>query len=241
MRIVIHPKYQHLRADLENIEHLFKEKGQEIHRGRNVLRILEISGLRLCVKQYGKMPLRHRLATQFYKNCKAKNAFINPLLLKECGFDIPEPVAFISIRKSLLTTTSYFVCLHSSLRYTMKDQAHLSPTEHEVWLKSFAHYVARLHGKGVLHKDFSAGNILYDYIDGKFRFSLIDTNALKVGRKGVNLERGCANLARLEGDEKFFKTLAQHYAAVRHVDADHCYQLIQKAQQAYCNKPNLEP
>ena len=64
--------------------------------------------------------------------------------------------------------------------------------------KHFARYAAQLHASGFIHKDFSAGNILFDRINERFHFSLLDTNALKWGKK-ISVERGCQNFARLVG------------------------------------------
>lgn len=120
MRIVLNPKYQHLREYLEHIDEHFAH-GRELHRGRNLLRTLQVDGLTLVVKRYGKMPLTNRLATRLYKSPKAKNAYVKSLLLKERSFESPEPVAFVTIRENWLNSQTYFVCLHSNYRYSMKD------------------------------------------------------------------------------------------------------------------------
>ena len=90
------------------------------------------------VKRYGKMPLTNRLATRLYKSPKAKNAYVKSLLLKERSFESPEPVAFVTIRENWLNSQTYFVCLHSNYRYSMKDIATLDPDFREEVTQSFA-------------------------------------------------------------------------------------------------------
>lgn len=232
MRIVLNPKYQHLRQYLEHIDEHFEREGRELHRGHNVLRTLQVEGLTLVVKRYGKLPLSQRLATRIYKSNKAKQAYFSPFLLKERGFESPDPVAFVTYRQGWFSATYYFVCLFSDYRYTMKDIDTLEPGLREEVTRCFASYAARLHKRGVLHRDFSAANILFDRIGDRIHFALIDTNSIKCGRS-VSVERGCQNFARLEGSPEFIERLAMLYAGERETDPQGCLALITEAQQQY--------
>ncbi len=102
MHIVLNPKYDRLREQLVQAVRHFDSVGQEIYHARNVIRLIEIDGCRLAVKRYGRMPLKHRMATRVYKANKAKKAFFTSLMLKERSFESPEPVAFLSDRRGLL-------------------------------------------------------------------------------------------------------------------------------------------
>lgn len=228
MKIILNPKYQHLRPYLEHLEEHFDREGKEIFRDRNVIRTLKAGGLTLCVKRYAPPSLRGRLATRLYKTPKGKKAYYRPLELRERGFDSPEPVAFVKYSKGLVTSTTYFVCLLSDYRHDLSAIATLDDGERQEATKAFALFAARMHEDGFLHRDFSPGNILFDKRDGRFRFTLLDTNSLRAGRP-VSLEKGCANFARIAGDEEFDDLLARTYAEARHADAALCRRLMDAA------------
>lgn len=228
MKIILNPRYEHLREYLTNLEEHFNKEGKEIFRDRNVLRVLRVDGLTLCVKRYAPPSLTGRLAQRLYKTPKGKKAYFNPLHLRERGIESPEPIAFVKYNKGLLRTTTYFVCLYSNYRFNMSDAMSLDNQQRMELAKAFAQFAARLHRKGFLHRDFTSSNILYDIIDDRYRFTLIDTNSIRSG-SAISIEKGCANLSRIIGDDEFIKILAKAYAEARGAEPEQCIKLIQKA------------
>lgn len=225
MKIILNPKYEALRGYLTQLETHFEQEGKEIHSGRNVIRTLEVNGLTLCVKRYAQPGLTRRLQQAIYKKSKGQKAYLRPMLLRERGFESPESVAYVSYRRGLLHSTTYFVCLHSNYRHSMEQLPLLPLKERDEVTKAFARYAAHLHADGFLHRDFSSSNILYDKIGDRYHFSLIDTNSLRCG-SGVTIEAGCRNLAQLTGDDHFFTLLARHYAPERKADPNSCLRII---------------
>ena len=59
---------------------------------------------------------------------------------------------------------------------------------------------------------------------GTYHFSLVDTNRMYFGV--VDIDKGCANFARLWGPKRLFCLLARTYAGERHMDAAECERLI---------------
>lgn len=214
MKLTINPKYEDLRPYLLKLKEHFEHEGREIHAGRNVIRVLNAGGRELCVKRYAEPSLKRRVQQMIYKQRKAKRAYLSPMLLKERGIESPESVAYVRYKRGLLHETTYFVCLHSSYRYSMADVASLAPEEAREVIENFALFAARLHERGFIHRDFSSSNILYDKIDGRYHFSLIDTNTLRHGQN-ISIERGLQNLRKLSGNAAFHAAVKQAYLAAR--------------------------
>ena len=146
MRIIINPRYAYLRDYLEHIDEHFDREGHEIHRDRNVIRTLQVEGLTLCVKRYSRVSLPARAATKLrVRTSRARKAYVSPLLLKERGFESPEPVAFVRYNRGLIDSVSYFVCLHSAYRYSMADIMTLDEEKRREVTEAFAKYAANLH------------------------------------------------------------------------------------------------
>ena len=232
MKIILNPKYEALRDYMVHLDDHFEREGHELHAGRNVIRTLSTHGLTLCVKRYAEPTFRRRLQQMIYKKSKGKLAYLSPLLLRERGFESPESVAFVSYRRGLLHRATYFVSLLSDYRYNMQTLLSQPLDEQRRVIESFARFAAHLHEDGFLHRDFSSTNILYDCIDGRYHFSLVDTNSMKCGT-AVSIEAGCRNLAQLTGDDAFFALLAECYAAERKADPVKCARLINDARVRY--------
>lgn len=228
MKIILNPKYERLRDYLTHIDFHFEQEGKEIFHDRNVVRTLRVDELTLCVKRYAPLSLRGNLAIRIYKTSKGKKAYFKPFKLRERGFESPEPVAFVCYRKGLFSSVIYLVCLQSTYRYSLDRIMDFSDEERREITRRFASFAARLHNDGFLHRDFSASNILFDKVDNRYHFALIDTNSLRTGHP-VSIERGCRNLSQLIGDEDFFKILAETYANARNADAATCLQHIMQA------------
>lgn len=210
MKIILNPKYERLRDYLTHIDFHFEQEGKEIFHDRNVVRTLRVDGLTLCVKRYAPLSLRGNLAIRLYKTSKGKKAYFKPFKLRERGFESPEPVAFVCYRKGLFSSIIYLVCLQSTYRYSLDRIMDFSDEERREITRRFA------------------SNILFDKVNNRYHFALIDTNSLRTGHP-VSIERGCRNLSQLIGDEDFFKVLADTYANARNADAATCLQHIMQA------------
>ena len=231
MKILLNPKYEHLRDYLSHLEEHFEQEGREIHSGRNSIRTLQVEDLTLCVKRFARATFRREVQQLIYKTSKGKLAYLRPMMLRERGFESPESVALVRYRHGLWHTTAYYVCLLSSYRYSLDRLGEASVEDQRDITDSFACFAARLHERGFLHRDFSSSNILYDKVGDRYHFSLIDTNSIRCG-SGVSIETGCRNLAQLTGSEAFFAQLVRVYAAERKADPALCARLVNEARGA---------
>ena len=165
MKIVIHPKYEFLRTWLEELPATFEQQGEVIYEERNQIRRMPADGMQVVVKRFHTPNIINRIAYTLLRKPKARRAYENALELKKRGICTPEPIGYLLCEKGLLKE-SYLVTLQSDLTHTFYDFRDGKIAGKEDLIEAFAQYAASLHNHGVLHKDFSPGNILYGQKEG---------------------------------------------------------------------------
>lgn len=231
MEIILNPKYNYLHDFMTHLEEHFQE-GEIVQDDFNEIRTLEVDGLKLSAKKYG-LSMGRRL--KFYKMAKGKKAYFGQRLLRERGYDSPEPVAFVRYGRRMLTSRTYFVTVQSPLRYTLCDLPTLPKEDQKAIILAFAAFTARFHEDGFIHHNFKTKHVLFDKVDDKYTFALIDVNRVHKGRR-VSVEKGCANFSRLDCSDENLKLLLDEYAEIRHADKTACYNIFAQAHEKYKNK-----
>ncbi len=229
--IIINPTYEHLRPWLEALPHTFSQTGEIIYDARNQIRVIKgPDGHLYNVKRYCKPKWYNQLIYSWIRIPKAKRAFQNAFILQQKGIATPTPIAYIICGKQWIGE-SYLITEQSPLTHTFYEFRDGVIAGKEDLIKAFAHFSAHLHNQGVLHLDYSPGNILYDYIDHAWQFQIVDINRMHIGT--VSPRQGCHNLCRLWGKTDFFEMLAPIYAADRHIDSQQCLMWIQEERQKF--------
>lgn len=232
--LVVNPKYDSLRAWLEQLPVAFGSCGEIVYDARNQIRFITApDGTEVCVKRYHKPALLNRFVYSFFRQPKARRAYENAVELLKRGIGTPEPVAYILCGGTLLQE-SYLVTLRSPLRHTFYEFRNGIVAGKEELIRAFARFSARVHEAGVLHLDYSPGNILYDQDRQDYRFQLVDINRLRFCH--VDGRRGCRNFCRLWGKTDFFELLASAYAEARHLPADDCLKRILSARAKFWHR-----
>ena len=229
MKIVTDPKYDSWREWLEQLPATFSEQGKVIYDARNQIRIMNgWDGSEVCVKRFHAPRFLNRFVYSFWRMQKAIRAFHNALRLKLAGIGTPEPVAFLLTKRFGLLGESYLVSRKSSLTRNFYEFRHHPLAGNEDIVRAFARFTALMHEKGILHKDYSPGNILFDrQKDGSVAFEIVDINRMTFDRP-VDLDTACRNFCRLWGKEDFFRLLAKEYAKARGFDEAECTRLTIK-------------
>ena len=220
MKIVVNPTYEHLRKFIESVPDTFEREGRIIYSGRNLIKVMEVDGIEINVKRYGIPALANRIVYSFFRTPKGKRAFEYPQMLLQKGVETPAPIAYIEERKCGLINYSYFVSMQSPYQRNFYEFGNADVERCKDLIIAFAQYTANLHQAGIMHRDYSPGNILFDRIDGEYHFMLVDINRMTFGE--ISVDMGCANFARLWGQKAFFEMLAKEYAKARHADEAHC-------------------
>ncbi len=234
----VHPDFKELESFVCRLPERFHKEGTCIYKGRNELRIFEEKGYQLVVKSYKRPNLFNRIAYGFLRSSKAERAYRYGLLLVEKGFGTPTPVGFVTCRQGLFFENSYSISLQSACPYTFRD---FGKRDFERWkeiLEAIAILTARLHDSGILHKDYSAGNILFDDSQEIIPVEIVDLNRMRFGH--VSREEGCRNFERIRLTDCMFDVLGYAYAKERGFDPDTCIKEIKAARKREAIRTNEE-
>ncbi len=231
MKIVVHPQYEYLRSWIETLPQQFEHQGEVIYNARNQIRVITLpDGLCINVKRFRKPALFNRIVYSFLRSPKAQRAYENAYILQSLGIDTPTAIGYVLCGGKLLET-SYLITLQSTLQHTFYDFRDGRIEGKEPLIRAFARWTAHMHRQGVLHRDYSPGNILYDYVDGHWQFEVVDINRLRFGK--VTFRQGAEDFCRLWGKKDFFEVLAPAYAEARGIDPQQCLQWILAARKRF--------
>ena len=225
---VIHPTYSQLAPCIERLPLAFLVNNNVIHQGRNTLKQFSENGLDLVVKSYQIPHIINRLSYGFFRASKAKRAYEYAITLQLDKIGTPQPIAYIEQRFAGLLYQSYFVSERSTCPYTFNTLIQQPSYEYRTLvLQEIGRFTADLHTKGMLHQDYSGGNILFDVQNGKVLLELVDLNRI-VFKHTIGIEEGCKNFERLNIDEEALQILATEYAKARNFDVDICVESVLK-------------
>lgn len=181
MKIIINPKYSFLTEFIHQLPDNFASEGEYIYNQRNVLKRYQAQGIDLIVKSFRIPIIVNKVAYTFFRKSKACRSYEYGLEILKRGGNTPEPIAYIEEYKVGLLNRCYYICTYNNKSVTVRDYMNGSytGTDAEEVLRGFACFTARLHRAGILHIDYSPGNILMETKpDGTYSFSIIDINRL---------------------------------------------------------------
>lgn len=208
----INPKYHFLRSYIENIPTQDEQLGEIIYKGRNTVfrNIIKTDGypdVDLTIKSFKIPPFHNRIAYTYLRKSKAQRSYENANKLLELGIKTPEPIAFIEVHKDGFIEYSYYICLTIEAenvreweRFSNRDEI----------IENIAKLMLQLKENGVYHKDFSAGNILWDK---DMNFYIIDINRMDFNV--TSEKKFMHNFKNLNPDLKETERLARTYAKLK--------------------------
>lgn len=219
-RLCIAEGYKQHEYFVKALPRLFRmDCGEVIFHNRNVIRLFRIpeTGEEFVVKEFKVPRFINRIIYGTFRSSKAQRSYEYAEMLRNAGIGSPAPVAWLTERRGLLFTRSYYVSIRSTLRYTWDDiiNRHLPAEEETKALKALGRITAQLHNNGWIHRDYSRGNILFDFDNaGNVQMEIIDLNRIRF--KNVSLEEGLKNLfSRLPMEESQCAIARKEYIAAR--------------------------
>lgn len=179
-KIVLNRKFEYLRPNIEGVPDTVHQDGEIIFRHRNVIYRTMLGGVDVTVKAFHVPALFNRIIYSYFRHSKARRSYENALKLLSLGVSTPEPIAYIEEYCSGLLTRSYYICRWQDgqeIRHWETAVANYKEMVHEL-----GGFMFELHEKGIFHRDFSPGNILFTIDEyGKYHFHLLDINRMQFG------------------------------------------------------------
>lgn len=212
-KVVVNEDYADCRYFVEALPQIFStDRGKIIKTGRNEIREIEYHGHQFVVKSFGKPNIINRFVYGFIRKSKAQRSYEYANMLIEKGIGSPAPVAWMTVRNGLLFTHSYYVSLKSECPFTYADIMQGGVEREEEVLKAIARTTALMHKQGIIHTDYSRGNILFGYDEGgEIKIEIIDLNRIRF--REITQEEGLKNLSeRLPATPEQWNILSTEYA-----------------------------
>ena len=219
LKYELHSDFTSLENLLPQITNVFQNNGTTIYKIRNEIKIIEVDGVKLCIKSFGKPSVINQFFYAYIRKSKAHRSYRNAKRLIDMGVDSPQPIAWIEFRNdSRYITKSYYISLYKEYDFTMEKVMNGNEKNKEKIIKEFARFVhSKLHNNGVLHHDLGPGNILVKEIAGRYSFSVVDVNRMSF-KKNLNNRKRYSNLRRIGGGPIETSMLAKYYSAFLNKD-----------------------
>lgn len=209
--------YCHLYDFIVEIPTVFDQSGEIIYEDRNTIRRVNApDGSIINVKRYCKPKGINRFVYSMgIRKPKGERAFYYPALIEKMGIATPTPIAYIEERHCGILAYTWFVSVHWPYEHTMKDVVKFQGRSEETLARKFGRFTAVIHKKGLIHPDYSPGNILFQITENEdYLFALVDTNRMRFGNR-ISIRDGIRNLRRLWGSKCFFITVVDEYVRAR--------------------------
>ena len=216
---MINKKFEKFEKELLNIQNIFQNSNESIHKARNELKIVELNGIKCVVKSFKVPHFINRVAYTFFREGKAKKSFINAMKLLELDVNTPEPIGIIEFFSAGLLSKSYFISVYEPYDFTIREVFHHKVEDVENILKQFAGFTYEIHQKSVWHVDYSLGNILITKKDAIYKFSLVDINRMEF--KKIPPLEGLKNFNKFWAkNDNDLPIIAKEYAKLAQIDEE---------------------
>lgn len=217
--LFLNPAYESLRSYVSRVPQFFAtDEGTVVQDGRNLIKNFTApDGTELNIKRYHRPRHINLLIYSLgLRRPKGKRAFLYPRRLLAAGIDTPAPVAYIEERRHGLLGYTYFVSIRCPYRHKCYEWGDAPAGTYEPFARALGAFTAKMHAAGILHLDYSPGNVLWDEDAEGYHFSLVDINQMRFG--AVGRHRAAASFSRFWGPKRMIAVMAREYARLRGFD-----------------------
>ena len=129
----------------------------------------------------------------------------------------PQPIAYREERVCGVLQESWYACQESGCHHTFNELIGAPEYPNRTMiLQAIGRFTATLHQRGILHRDYSGGNILFN--ENGSRVEVIDLNRIRFCRS-LSLTQRLRNFERLNIDREALRIIATAYAETMGEDA----------------------
>ena len=178
-------------------------EGEVIYERRNTLRLTQ----GVVVKQFATPRLGQGLWYGLVGKSKAQRSYEYAQRMEGLT---PKPVAYREVRLCGILRESWYACEASVCTHTFNELIGAPDFPHRTEiLQAIGRFTATMHQRGIWHRDYSGGNILFN--DDGSRVEVIDLNRIRFCRQ-MSREQRLRNFERLNIDREALRTMAHAYA-----------------------------
>ena len=204
---------------LTNIRDYFKDSKNSIHKARNEIKILDYENQKLVVKAFKVPNLLNKIVYTFFRGTKAKKSYENSLRISKF---VPQAIGYIEFRKFGLLSDSYFISEQFEYDFTIREViTEADFKDRENIFRELAKFTFLLHEDGILHKDYSPGNILIKVNKDGYEFKIVDINRMEF--KDLNVDERLKNFSQLWAKDDDLRIVIDEYSKLINQDKDACF------------------
>lgn len=206
---------------IQHLPELFAQSKEILYQKRNTIKVVEGE---FVVKAFAVPSFLKRVIYTLFSS-KARRSFI---YAQRLGNMTPKPITYVETHKGGLLHESYYISWISPCTHVLKEVIKDTnfPQRDQIFA-AFGRFTAQLHEQGILHADYSMGNVLFEPTERGAEFQLVDLNRMLFGQR-INCRKGCRNFERIDTDAHALSTIARAYAQARGFDEEECIRLVLK-------------
>lgn len=229
----VKPEYVKL---LTNIREYFKDSTNSIHKARNEIKILDYENQKLVVKAFKVPNFINKIVYTFFRGTKAKKSYENSIKISSF---VPQAIGYIEFRKFGLLSDSYFISEQFEYDFTIREVIlGANFKDRENIFKEFAKFTYLLHEDGILHKDYSPGNILIKHNENSYELKIVDINRMEF--KDLNRDERLKNFSQLWVQDSDLKIIIDEYSKLIDEDAQSCLKTAVYYSQKHKDRKNFK-
>jgi len=221
---------------VKDIDLYFNQSSTTLQEGRNIIRVVEYENRRYIVKSFKEPNIINKIAYRFFRKSKAYKSYFNSLKISDF---VPRAIGYREFKKFGFITKSYFISEKIEYYFTIREPLlDDNFSNREAIFRAFANFSSNLHKKGILHLDFSPGNILIKKENSSYIFKIIDINRMQF--KTLDLEQRLKNFAKLWAKDEDLEIIIKEYATIIAEDKNICLDIALKYSHAHKARINAK-